>query len=742
MSGPSVPPLLMASINLYLALAYLVIYMRTRRSRVYFSFSALAFAVCLYDVCCALLYNASSPVQGRTWQLWQTAVITVAVMVGIVFVTDYAGRAFRWITGAIGLGYAVVLIGTLIGGTQALWSYRPAVKKAILSMGISATYNEVAAGPLAAVHELVSLGIFVYIAAAVRNLLQRGERERARRTVFAAAIFLLAAINDVAVGLGVYQSIYVAEYAFLALIVLMADALSSDLVKVVTMEDALRESERNYREVFDATGDAIFIHEAETGAILDVNRTVSELYGYTREEALRLNGAELSANRPPYVLEEARVHFQRAVTEGPRVFEWIGRRKDGSEFWVEVLLRGALIGGKKRVLAVVRDITERRQAEEHRRMLESQLQQAQKIEAVGRLAGGVAHDFNNLLQVILSHCEALAVRASDARAVGAGLFELKEHAMRGARLTRQLLLFSRREATRFQPVDLNFAVSEATGLVRRLLRENIEFEVTLHPEQLPVEGDRGQLEQVVINLVLNAADAMPDGGELSVETGRADDRNVWFAVRDTGHGIPGAIRDHIFEPFFTTKSPGEGSGLGLAVVHGIVSHHQGEIDVSTEEGRGTAFRVTLPRCSAPWEAPSSETPSIAPPVFGKGKRILVVEDESAAREALVEIASMLGFDAFPASGVEEARELMNGADFDVLLTDCVLTDGMGNVLAGELVAERPSLAVVVMSGYTQDVVVREQVANGSVRFLQKPFDMATLARELQAALRDHVPAMP
>ncbi len=737
MRSLSVPPLLLAGMNFYVAFAYLMIYLRSRRSRAHLSFAALALAVCLYDLCCAFLYGASSPLQGRTWQLWQTAAITAAVMAGIVFLSDYAGRTFGWIAGGIGLGYAAIGTATLVGGTGLLWSYVPAVKKAYLPMGMTVTYNEMAPGPLQAPHDLASLAIFVYIGAAAWSLRERGDHQRARRLAFSSAIFFVGAINDAAVGLHLYTSVYLAEYAFMALVVLMADSLSDELVVAAKMEKALREGERNYLELFNATGDAIFVHDAATGAILDVNQTALDVYGYSREEVLRLRTGQLSAGRPPFDDREAEALLRKAVDEGPQVFEWLARRKDGEEFWTEVLLRSSIIGGKGRVLAVVRDISERRRAEEHRRLLEGQLQQAQKIEAVGRLAGGVAHDFNNLLQVILSHCETLVSRVSDPRAVSAGLFELEEHAKRGARLTRQLLLFSRREATRFENVDLNFAVGEATGLVRRLLRENIEFNVRLCLDPLPVEGDRGQLEQVVINLVLNGADAMPDGGRLSVETGAAGDREVWLEVRDTGHGIPGTIRDQIFEPFFTTKASGEGSGLGLAVVHGIVSHHQGEIEVTTEEGRGTTFRVVLPRGSGVrLEAQRPEIHGVRPLVFGEGRRILVVEDESAAREALVEIASMLGFQAFPASGVEEARELLAEADFDVLLTDCVLADGMGNTLAAELLVERPSLAVVVMSGYTQDDVVREQVARGAVRFLQKPFDMPTLARELQAALEE------
>ena len=985
-NGWSIPPLLMASINAYVAVHYLVIYLRTRRSRQPLSFAHATFAVCLYDIACALLYGAASPEAGRTWQLAQSVAITYGVMALLVFVADYARRPVARFVLGMGIVYGLLLAWVIVGGTGLVFTDVPSVKHLELTFGLGVTYNEVAAGPVDVLHEFVSLGIFVYGFVAGAGLFRAGERRRAVRLLGVFGLMFVSALNDIGVGLGFLRSIYTLEYAFMGIVILMADSLSHELVEAARTEEALRQSEQRYREVFNATSEAIFLHDGTTGAVLDVNDTVFDLYGYTREEALKLGAADLSAGRPPFTETEVRARIRRALAEGPQVFEWLGRRKSGEEFWVEVALRGSLIGGEGRVLAVVRDIserkeaeeelrlseehfrsmvqqssdvitvhdahgailyespsadrvlgygpdglvgrdpfelvhpddlrlvreafektyrrqnpgiptgyrmrhakghwvhletlgrnlldhpavrgivltsrditertraeaalrlseerfkrlaeaafegigitdggrvldvntrlaemlgyqpsemigrevmsfvapesaeqveafiregkdepyehlairkdgsifpvetqgkaletesgtmrvaavrdiTERKRAEEERQALEEQLRQAQKMEAVGRLAGGVAHDFNNLLQAILSHADSLAARAStDPGGVAAGLAELRGHATRGASLTRQLLLFSRQEATRFESLDLSQVVYDAANLVRRLLRENIEFRLIQVSQPLPIQGDHGQLEQVVMNLALNAAYAMQDGGTLTVETGSGPGERVWLEVRDTGHGIPDAIRSRIFDPFFTTKPSSEGSGLGLSVVHGIVARHGGEIEVTTEVGSGSAFRVVLPRSSAatsPGGVHRSQDFSTL--ARGHGERVLVVEDEQGARDALARIIAMLGFEVATAAGVVEARRLAAAGEFDLLLTDHVLPDGVGQQLAEELQRSHPSLAVVLMSGYTQDEHLRRTVGSGRVRFLQKPFGMATLAAELAAALGDRHP---
>ncbi len=368
------------------------------------------------------------------------------------------------------------------------------------------------------------------------------------------------------------------------------------------------------------------------------------------------------------------------------------------------------------------------------RRLEEQLRHAQKMEAVGRLAGGVAHDFNNLLQAMLSHAQLLRKLQTDPVRVEAIAEDFERQIKRGASLTRQLLLFSRREAAKWELIDLNEAVAEAAVLLRRLVRENITFFFEPCDGALFVKADRGQLDQVLMNLVVNASDAMEEGGALTIRTGHEGEEWVWFAVQDSGHGIPEEIRAQMFEPFFTTKGAGRGTGLGLSVVHGIVAAHSGRIDVETAVGTGSTFKITLPRAVG-----AESLTVVAEPERweeGHGERVLVVEDEEDAREGLREILASLGYEVLAVGSGEEAARLPAHPGFDVLLSDLILPGIAGPDMARGLLERWPKLKVILMSGYTEDETVRSGIEAGKVRFLQKPFDMATLAREIRAALNE------
>jgi CheY-like chemotaxis protein len=377
-------------------------------------------------------------------------------------------------------------------------------------------------------------------------------------------------------------------------------------------------------------------------------------------------------------------------------------------------------------VAIKEDVTARKQIEE-------QLRQAQRMEAVGRLAGGVAHDFNNLLQAMLGLTQLARVHADDPAGSEERLQELEELLSRGAQLTQQLLLFSRREEPRVERFDLNQAINDTAKLLRRLLRENVTLTLDLAGEPLVVAADRGQIGQVWMNLAVNAADAMPDGGTLRVQSGRDGDRHVWFAVSDTGHGIPDEILDHIFEPFFTTKEPHSGTGLGLAVVHGIVTQHGGRVDVRSAVGEGTTLRVVLPR------QPTADAAALPRPASGTlpqgaGQQVLLVEDNESVRRGFERLLTRLGYAVTAVESAEQAQEMVQDRAFALLLTDMMLPGVSGAELADRLRGRQPDLKVVLMSGYTEDETVRRRLADGALRFLQKPVDLATLARAVHDAL--------
>jgi PAS domain S-box-containing protein len=511
------------------------------------------------------------------------------------------------------------------------------------------------------------------------------------------------------------------------------DGVVVAVVGALTDVTARRQAEAERSRLATAVeqaGESVILTDPN-GTIEYVNPAFCRTSGFTRAEVIgtALRSLEGVGRRP--------AQFQEMLDTLRRGVVWSGRtmkrRRDGSLYQVESSVAPVVdnAGETLRFVAVERDITQEVE-------LEAQLRQAQKVEAVGKLAGGLAHDFNNLLQALLSTVQVLRVSSGSADRVRALAGELEAHVRRGASLTRQLLIFARRDITRTESVDLNDVVRDASELLRRLIRENIRMDTALLPEPVLVEADRSQLEQVLVNLVLNASEAMPVGGELALRTGQDDEGGAWFEVCDTGVGMPEDVRGRIFEPFFTTKA-GKGTGLGLSVVHSIVRRHGGTVAVTTGEGRGSSFRVTLPArplglpSEALWAEASPEPPA------GRGERVLLVEDEPGARDGLTDMLTMLGYSVTAAASGEQAEALAGDAAFDALLTDLMLPGLSGAELAGRLAARWPGLRVLIMSGYAEDEALRQGARVGSLRYLQKPFDMSTLARELRAALDGQTP---
>ncbi|MCG6962060.1 MAG: PAS domain S-box protein [Acidobacteria bacterium] len=488
-------------------------------------------------------------------------------------------------------------------------------------------------------------------------------------------------------------------------------------------EEELAASEHQYRVLFEGANDAIIIFEPDTEVILEANPRACELYGLPHEELVGMSLKTLSEN-----VARGEAQIRELLREGGlRNFETVQLGSDGSP--IHLLVNSSVIdyGGRPAILSINRDVTDL-----HR--LEEQLRQSQKMEAVGRLAGGVAHDFNNLLQAMLLQAQVLSIAPGDQRSVASTAEELEEQIQRGASLTRQLLLFSRREASRTETLDLNEVVDDGVKLLRRLLRENIRLTLETAEGQLPVKADRGQLGQVLMNLTINAGDAIPDRGVVTIRSGSADGEMVWLEVSDTGEGIPEEARDKLFEPFFTTKEAGKGTGLGLSVVHGIVTRHGGRIEVESAPGKGSTFRVLLPRAvSTPTRLDSNREQQLP---RGSGERVLLVEDEDLARETFEKMLTELGYEVMAAASAEAVDDLAPNGPFDLLLTDLVLPTISGAQLAKKLAARWPAMKVILMSGYTEDQEVREAIASGTMRFLQKPYGLATLACEVHEALAE------
>ena len=504
-------------------------------------------------------------------------------------------------------------------------------------------------------------------------------------------------------------------------------------------ERTLQESEARYRTIVETVQEGIWIVDSDARTTF-VNRKMAEMLGCRMEDMLgRTPFAFMDeADRPLAAESLARVGQGYSEQRDVRF-----RRRDGSDLWTIVSCNphfdagGTLVGG----LATVVDTTARRQTEEA-------LRHAQKMEAVGVLAGGVAHDFNNLLTVINGFADLLRAQLDDGDARAAYLEEIRKAGERAASLTGHLLAFSRRQILQPKVVDLNEVVRDMGALLRRLIGEDIEFRTSMAADLALVHADPGQLGQVLLNLAANSRDAMPTGGLLTIETENfeieraargfpetlAPGRYVRLAVSDTGRGMDAATRARVFEPFFTTKEPGKGTGLGLSTVYGIVKQSGGDVTVYSEPGRGTTLKVYLPcyQGAAPREA--LEEPSPEPP--GGSETVLLVEDEPGVANLVRNVLSTAGYRVLSATDPAVARAIAEEGPeaIDLLLTDVVMPGMGGRELAEELGPRRPEMRVLYMSGYTPDVAVRHGVSEATVGFVQKPVSPTALLWRVREAL--------
>lgn len=516
-------------------------------------------------------------------------------------------------------------------------------------------------------------------------------------------------------------------------------------VKQALAQRDLRVAERRAREslaaVMRSVADGIITID-EFGAVQSVNPAAARLFGYAETELIGANVRTLMpephrGKHDEYVANYLRTGVSRIIGMGREVE---ALRKDRTSFPADLSVTEFWIDGKRHFTGVVRDVSERKR-------LEEQFRQAQKMEAIGQLAGGVAHDFNNLLTVINGYSDMLLSAFPAEHTSRAPLTAIRDAGERAAGLTSQLLAFSRKAIVSPQVLDLNVVVAQSEKLLRRLIGEDVILATVLAPPACRIEADPTHLDQVILNLAVNARDAMPTGGRLTVETNRITvpvgspaglgeikpGPYVELTVRDTGCGIPDAVKARLFEPFFTTKGPGKGTGLGLAVVHGVVKQAGGHVTVESVVGAGTTFRILFPE--APETAP--KLGSAQGTALRRGtETVLLVEDEDAVRtlcrialesQGYVVIAAARGRDAIKAA-------LRHDAPIHLLVTDVVMPEMSGRELADALRNEFPRLPVLYLSGYTDDAVIRHGVRQSSDAFLQKPFTPLGLARKVRAKL--------
>lgn len=522
-------------------------------------------------------------------------------------------------------------------------------------------------------------------------------------------------------------------------------AQGQDITERILAVRALRDSEERLQALLETAKDAVFLAD-ETGRFVDVNPAACKSLGYTREELLDLYITDIAAT------PEGREAFRKVqdVPASRLSFEVGQRRKNGTLLPTEIAASSFEAAGKRIFLAVARDLTERRRAEEAIRRSEVERRQAQKMETIGTLAGGVAHDFNNILTTISGNTELALRRIAEDTQSHRHLLEVRTATERAAGLTRQLLLFARKEPIRVVPLDLNHIVGGLVQMLERVLGEDIALATERSDDLVTIEGDIGTIELAITSLAANARDAMPTGGRLTIRTRNVcvDDEScrvhgrtrpgvfACLSVEDTGIGMEPALVDRIFEPFFTTKGRAKGSGMGLSAVLGIVEQHGGWVAVESSPGSGTLFEVYLPAIpDTPDEEPDKAVSSTT--WQSEGERILLVEDNPSVRSLLEDGLSESGFVVFAAASVREAMDLFEkeSGNFDLLLSDVVLPDGSGPDLARHLREQRAGLAVLLNSGYSDDRIDWSTILEEGFAYLQKPYALSDLFKVIRETLK-------
>jgi len=559
-------------------------------------------------------------------------------------------------------------------------------------------------------------------------------------TGLAASLLFLPPFGSLWIERADHRALITAFFAIGVVTSLLAGRAQRARIRLAASLEAERQVSARMQAVVEAEGDAIAIVDSD-GSIEFVNPALEQTFGYRRDELL---GQHLKLLMPePYrseaddYLDAYRATRQRRLIGVGR--EVAGRRKDGATFPIHLSVSEVEVGGRRLFAGSMRDLSASK-------ALEAQLLQAQKMEAVGTLAGGVAHDFNNLLTSILGSVELALAHPESRSLLTRSLERIKLAGNRGEALTKQLLAFSRKQVTRPELLDLNAALRQVRELFERMLGEDVDVKLDLHEGAGTVRIDPAQLDQVVINLVVNARDAMPSGGVLRLATGRANldaarasrlglapGEYATLSIQDAGEGIPAEVRARIFEPFFTTKEPGRGTGLGLSTVLGIVQRHGGAIDVHSEPGLGTTFEIFLPLVAEPAPlAAKSETRIEAPSC--ESSSILVVEDDPMMCDLLREVLERAGHRVLGAESPAVALELASSQPVDLLISDVIMPGMTGFDLAAKLRTSGGRPRVIFMSGYTDQILADRGELGPDDAFMRKPFRMDELVSKVRALL--------
>ena len=878
MSMISIFPAIMAGIVFYIGVFHFLLYLRRPQHREDLTFALTCLGVACYDVCCAGLYASTTVEEGFRWQCMQPALLSAAGIAFVFFVRQYTAHPSRKVTIFLSGAYLLTAAVTTLDWGGLAWTGEPHVTEVALPFGVELTYYEVGRGPANEALGILALIVFLYIGYEGACLYRRGHRKKALPLLASLAVFFLGVFNDTAVASGLYSFVYMIEYSFSAMVLLMAYSLSEELVQAARVKEALQQSEEKYRGILDSihegyyevdlAGNYTFCnpafcrilgysedevlcssyrrHYVDEASIAKVTETYNKVYrtgtpvhlsdwevirkdgskavlevsasllrdaagqpagfrGIARdiserkrsEEALlesqaRYSAVVESAYDGIVIVQDQKIAFiNKAGTQmsGYSAEEMTGRPfldfvddkdksivgeryesriagrdpissygfsvlcKDGSAKDAEMSVAAIHYGDEPATVVIIRDISERKRAEEERLALERQVQHAQKLESLGVLAGGIAHDFNNILVSILGYADLALEDMSPHAPARENLKEIEKGAHRAAELAKQMLAYSGKGRFEVTAIDLSELVEEMAHLLQVSTSKKAILRYDFADNLPAIEGDATQIRQVIMNLITNASEAIGDkSGVISVLTGAMECDSAYLQnirvkeflpegtytyveVADTGCGMDRETRYKVFDPFFTTKFTGR--GLGMAAVQGIVRGHKGAIKIYSERGKGTTFKVLFPAIDREADriarTSGGETEEEAWTATGT---VLLVDDEDGVLALGRRMLERVGFDVLTAADGREALDVLREHVDDIVcvVLDLTMPHMDGEECYRELRRIKKDVRVIISSGYNEQDVVRRFIGKGLAGFIQKPYQLATLRARMRESL--------
>ncbi len=734
--------ILFAGIFLYNGVNYLINIRDYKKDYLLILYGLLSMVGSAYAFSSIFLYQSTDIASNIRALKFQTTFARIILMILPWFIGFYSNYVPKRLLTAISISAFLLAISKLVLPDSFLFPNLTGIHFLTTPWGEHITDTTCDLCPLTYVLYAVYLVLLVFGAKATLRLLEQGKRSQAWPLLFSCAFAIAAFVNDVLLDAGVIRSMYLEEYAIFIFILVIGSWLSAQRMH----------AEGNYRALFHSVNDAIFVHDASTRQVLDTNEAAARMFGTTRQDLVSGDFKRTSAEVSPYTLDESFERFHKLVLKKPQVFEWLSRRlDDGRLFQTEVALRYEIIDGRPVILSTLRDISERKKAEDEKRAIESQLQQAQKLESLGILAGSVAHDFNNLLTVIQGHAELSGKELPQDSISQSHLSHINTAAQRAASLCQQLLAYSGKGEFVIERVDLKDIVEDIARILEVSIPKKIKLNLRFEPNLPQILADATQIRQVVMNLLTNAAESIGDKeGIITLSASmRPMDREgfkgfvsdpglpeglyVSLKVADTGCGMDDQTIARIFEPFFTTKFTGR--GLGMAVVLGIVRGHKGAIGINSELKKGTSVTVLFPGALEGIKVliPAPEIPQ-AP--LASRSTILLVDDDKPVLKTVEKLVELLGHRTLTADSGRLALEVFKKQHRDIscVLIDLTMPDMDGSETLSEMLKIDPQVRVILTSGYSEQEVRERFKEQGANIFLRKPYMLEELKTSIETAL--------